>query len=98
VLMEALACGAPVVATAISGIPELVEHERTGLLVPPRDAGALARALRRLHDDETVGRELGAAGREKVLREFDARINAVRLAREIAAVTRIPLAAGAEVR
>jgi colanic acid/amylovoran biosynthesis glycosyltransferase len=98
VLMEALACGVPVVATAISGIPELVEHERTGLLVPPRDAGALARALRRLHDDEVLGRELGAVGREKVLREFDARLNAARLAREIAAVARIPPRALVEAR
>jgi len=93
VLMEALACGVPVVATAISGIPELVEHERTGLLVPPRDADALARALRRLHDDEALGRKLGVAGREKVLREFDARVNSARLAHEIAAVARVPLPA-----
>jgi colanic acid/amylovoran biosynthesis glycosyltransferase len=86
VLMEALACGLPVVASAISGIPELVEHERTGLLVPPRDAAAVAEALRRLHDDDGLSRRLGAAGREKVVREYDAYTNAARLAREIAGV------------
>ena len=83
VLMEALACGVPVVASAISGIPELVEHERTGLLVPPGDPPSLAQALRRLHDDDDLARRLGAAGREKVVREYDAYANAERLAREI---------------
>jgi glycosyltransferase involved in cell wall biosynthesis len=98
VLMEALACGLPVVASELSGIPELVEHERTGLLVPPRDARALALALRRLHDDEALGRKLGAAGRKKVLREFDARVNAALLAREITAVSGRSRQAAAAVR
>lgn len=70
-LMEALASEKPVVATAISGIPELIEHERSGLLVPERDATALAEALARLHDDPELGQRLGVAGRETVLREFD---------------------------
>lgn len=53
VVLEALACGVPVVASATGGIPELVRHGRTGLLVPPRDPVALARALTRaLTDDE----------------------------------------------
>lgn len=89
VLMEALACRLPVVASAISGIPELVEHERTGLLVPPRDPAALAQALRDLHGDGALRRRLGAAGRDKVLREYDAYANAARLAREIAEVEEI---------
>jgi glycosyltransferase involved in cell wall biosynthesis len=84
VLMEALATGVPVVASDISGIPELVEDDGTGLLVPPRDSAAIARALLRLHDDEDLGRRLGSAGREKVEREFDAYENAARLASEIA--------------
>ena len=84
VLMEALATGVPVVASDISGIPELVEDDGTGLLVPPRDSEAIARALLRLHDDEDLGRRLGSAGREKVEREFDAYENAARLASEIA--------------
>ena len=51
VLVEAMAAGAPVVATNVSGIPELVEHEVNGLLVEPEDPEALADALMRLHDD-----------------------------------------------
>jgi colanic acid/amylovoran biosynthesis glycosyltransferase len=84
VLMEALATGVPVVASDISGIPELVEDDRTGLLVPPRDSAALARALQRLREEPALARRLGSAGREKVEREFDAYANAGRLASEIA--------------
>jgi colanic acid/amylovoran biosynthesis glycosyltransferase len=84
VLMEALATGVPVLASDISGIPELVEDGRTGLLAPPRDTEALARALRRLHDEPKLRRQLGLAGREKVVREFDAHANAGRLASQIA--------------
>jgi colanic acid/amylovoran biosynthesis glycosyltransferase len=84
VLMEALATGIPVVASDISGIPELVEDDRTGLLVPPRDSAALARALQRLREEPALARRLGSAGRDKVVREFDAYANAGRLASEIA--------------
>lgn len=71
VLMEAMAMSRPVVSTFVSGIPELVEHGRTGLLVPPYDAPALARALLTLLQDEELRRRMGYAGREKVLRQFD---------------------------
>ena len=60
VLVEAMAAGAPVVATAVSGIPELVEHEVNGLLVEPDDPHALADALLRLHDDPELTRRLTA--------------------------------------
>lgn len=75
-LMEAMAAGLPVVASAISGIPELVEDERTGYLVPPRDPLALADALQRLAADPEQRRVMGEAGRRKVVREFDLRRNA----------------------
>jgi glycosyltransferase involved in cell wall biosynthesis len=78
-LMEALACARPVVATRISGVPELVVDGETGLLVPQRDAPALADALARLHAEPELGARLGAAGRELVLREFDLRTNAAAL-------------------
>lgn len=52
VVCEAMACGRAVVATAVDGTPEIVDDETTGLLVPPRDAAALAAALRRLLDDD----------------------------------------------
>jgi glycosyltransferase involved in cell wall biosynthesis len=79
--MEAMASGVPVVASGISGIPELVEDGRTGLLVPPRDPFALAGALRRLHDDPALCERLARAGRETVEREFDVRKNAGELVR-----------------
>jgi len=82
-LMEAMATGLPVVATRISGIPELVEDGRTGLLVPPRDPAALADALAALEGDSDLRGRLGRAGREKVSREFDVRANARRLLRLI---------------
>jgi colanic acid/amylovoran biosynthesis glycosyltransferase len=88
-LMEAMSGGVAVVASDISGIPELVENEATGLLVPPRDAPALADALRRLHDDLSLRRRLGLAGREKVVREFDVRKSAGALARRFRAHARL---------
>jgi glycosyltransferase involved in cell wall biosynthesis len=80
VLMEAAASGKPIVASGISGIPELVDEGKQGYLVPPRDVAALTNALLRLARDASVRRELGAAGREKVLREFDLTSNAEQLA------------------
>jgi colanic acid/amylovoran biosynthesis glycosyltransferase len=79
VLMEAMASGIPVVASGISGIPELVEEGVSGLLVPPRDPRAVADALGRLLDDAPLRQQLGAAGREKVVREFDSHTNAAEL-------------------
>ena len=71
VLVEAMAAGAPVVATAVSGIPELVEHEVNGLLIEPDDPQALADALLRLHDDPELTRRLTRNGRETVRERFD---------------------------
>ena len=61
-----MAVGAPVVATAIAGIRELIDHEQNGLLVPERDAQALADALERLRKEPATAARLGAAGRNKV--------------------------------
>ena len=71
VLVEAMAAGAPVVATNVSGIPELVEHEVNGLLIEPEDPEALADALMRLHDDPELTRRLTENGRETVATRFD---------------------------
>jgi len=79
-LMEALAMERPVVATDISGIAELVEHDVTGLLVAQHDAGQLADALRRLHRTPELGARLGQAGRRRVVESFDL----TRSARELA--------------
>jgi colanic acid/amylovoran biosynthesis glycosyltransferase len=78
-LMEALAAGVPVVASDLSGIPELVVHEQTGLLVPPGDATALAAAIERLARDPTFGVRLGRQGREHVSREFLLETNVARI-------------------
>jgi glycosyltransferase involved in cell wall biosynthesis len=80
VLMEAMSCGLAVVASRISGIPELVEDGVSGLLVAPRDASALAAALRRLHEDPALRARLGAAARERVQAEFDLERSAGELA------------------
>lgn len=79
VLMEAMAMEVPVVATAISGIPELVADNHTGLLVPERDAAKLADAISRLFQDPALCRRLAANGRAWVVEEFNLDENAKRL-------------------
>jgi glycosyltransferase involved in cell wall biosynthesis len=78
-LMEAMASGLPVVATAITGIPELVDSGVSGLLVSPGDPAALADALQALERDSALRQKMGRAGREKVVREFNLPVNAQRL-------------------
>lgn len=70
VLMEAMACRLPVVTTAVSGIPELIQHHRNGLLVPPQDPDSLAQALARLLDNPGLRQTLGRAGRDTIVRHF----------------------------
>lgn len=80
VLVEAMACGAPVVTTPVSGIPELVANGVNGLLVPPDDPARLADALARLYDDPALRARLGQAGQETVRERFDGERLAGRLA------------------
>ena len=70
VLMEAQSQELACLSTEVSAIPELIERDRTGVLVPPDDAGALTEALARLIGDPVERRRLGAAGAERVRREF----------------------------
>jgi glycosyltransferase involved in cell wall biosynthesis len=65
----AYAHGKPVVATRVGSLPECVDDGRTGLLVPPRDEHALAKALIRLLQDDELRREMGSAGRRKLNEE-----------------------------
>lgn len=81
VLMEAMAAGVPVVATRIAGVPELVEDGVSGFLVPPGDAGAIADKVALLLDGADTRNRFGAAGRDKVEREFNIAIEADRLCR-----------------
>jgi glycosyltransferase involved in cell wall biosynthesis len=69
-MLDAMACGTPVVGTRTGGIPEAIEHERTGLLVRPHHADELAAGIIRLLTDSTLRATLGAAGRAQVEAEF----------------------------
>ncbi len=69
-ILEAMAQGTPVVATAVGGTPEVVSDGETGVLVPPRDAERLAQAIRGLLADRAAAQRLGAAGRRRVEEEF----------------------------
>jgi glycosyltransferase involved in cell wall biosynthesis len=73
VVLEAMAHGKPVVATAVGGTPEAVVDGETGLLVAPRDVPALSAALERLVGGEELRRRLGDAGRRRVEAHFSAR-------------------------
>jgi glycosyltransferase involved in cell wall biosynthesis len=76
VLVEAMRMRVPVVSTEISGIPELVLHDQTGLLVPPHDAQALAGAIAALLDDPERARRLAAQAARHVAEAFDLHRNA----------------------
>jgi colanic acid/amylovoran biosynthesis glycosyltransferase len=78
-LMEAMAAGVPVVATRLSGIPELVQDGVTGLLVEPHDPEALVGALERLLADDALAAELSANARALVERSFSLTAEAARL-------------------
>jgi glycosyltransferase involved in cell wall biosynthesis len=69
-LLDAMACGKPVVATTAGGIPEVVVDGQTGLLVAPRDDEALASAIERLLTDEALRQAMGTAGRARVHEYF----------------------------
>src|SRR5215218_10369052 len=71
-LLDAMACGRPVVATNVGGIPEVVADGETGLLVPPRDPAALAAAIVRLLADRGLREQMGAAGLARVQGTFSA--------------------------
>lgn len=80
VLLEALALGVPAVSTRISAIPELIEHEETGLLARPGDPEDLADQMERMLFDEELRAGVIEQGRRVVVSRFDLRENAVRLA------------------
>jgi glycosyltransferase involved in cell wall biosynthesis len=84
VMVEAMACGLPVVGTEVSGLPELVVSGRNGLLVPPEDPEAVAEALGRVYGDPDLARALGRRG-EATVRE---RFAGDRLAHELATLFR----------
>lgn len=71
VIAEAMAIGVPVVSIDVSGIPEVIHHDTTGLLVPPHDPAALAEAISRLIDDPEHAAALAAGARKLLEGDFD---------------------------
>lgn len=80
-ILDAMASRLPVVATKVGGIPEVVIHGETGLLVPPRNPSALARAILMLYSDKTLSSRLGQKGYELVHRKFSAEAMADKVVR-----------------
>jgi glycosyltransferase involved in cell wall biosynthesis len=79
-LMEAMACGVPVIATNVGGVTELVEPEKTGLVVPPASVDALAEAIARYLSDPDLRRLVAENGRRKVEADFNLDTEVDRLA------------------
>jgi L-malate glycosyltransferase len=75
VLIEAMACKKPVVATAVGGIPEIIEHEKSGILVEPENPQALAAGLRRVLTDGDLSRTIAENGYSRVMERFCAAHN-----------------------
>jgi glycosyltransferase involved in cell wall biosynthesis len=80
-LMEAMAMQIATVSTTVSGIPELIEDGKTGLLAPPRDAASLADAIARLIRDKELRSSLGRAARARIVDQFEIKSNVRRLAK-----------------
>ncbi len=79
-LMEAMAMEIPTISTTVSGIPELIDDGRHGLLVPPQDPAAVADAIERLLADETLRLKLGRAARQKIVNDFNVDKSAAQIA------------------
>ena len=73
-LIEAAACGLPLVTTDVPGCREVVTNEVNGLVVPARESNSLAAAIARLADDPQLARRLGRAARETAQQQFDVSI------------------------
>ena len=75
VLLESIATGCPSVSTKVSGVPEIIEDDVSGLLVPPADDAALADAIKRILDDPMTSARLSAGGRERAESRFNLQSN-----------------------
>jgi glycosyltransferase involved in cell wall biosynthesis len=87
VLLEAMALGTPAVSTDVTGIPELVFHERTGLSIPQHDPPALANALDTLMKDQSLRVQLAARARRLIEEKFDVHANARKIRRDMLSIT-----------
>lgn len=74
VILEAMACGTPVIASRIGGIPDIIEHDKNGWLVPPKNVSSLVGAITRLLGDQKLGNRLRVNARNRIRRFFDWRV------------------------
>jgi len=81
-IMDAMASHLPVVATEVGGIPELVTHEKTGLLVPPKNPAALAEAILRIYKDRKLAYYFGENGYKLVHEKYSSRAMAKKVIKE----------------
>ena len=88
--LEALAMARPVVATCVGGLPEIIREGKTGLLVPPNDPPALAKAIKRLVDSPRLRATLASNGRDLAAAEFSLSIITRRLREEYHALLHAP--------
>lgn len=79
VLVEAMAMQVPVISTDISGIPELIDNQINGLLVPEKNAAAMADAIEKLLLEPGLRQQLSEAGRERVCKDFDSQLTTLAL-------------------
>jgi glycosyltransferase involved in cell wall biosynthesis len=79
VLLEAMALGTPVISTRVTGIPEIIEHGKTGCLVEEKDSRELAKTIQELLGSESRRTRLSAAALAKVRQDFDVTTNVSRL-------------------
>lgn len=87
-LLEAMGAGLPIVATDVGGVNECIVAGQSGVLVPPRDAEALGRALAELASDEQRRSNLAAAGRRRAVEQFSADAAVAKIERALASVVR----------
>ena len=79
VLMEAMASGVPVISTNLSGIPELIKHDESGLLVSPHQFDHLAFAIEKLLNDRYLSQRLASNGKQRVANNFNIEIQSLKL-------------------
>ena len=70
VLLEAMACGTPVIASRVGAVPDVIQNGKTGILTKPKDVGGIVNALKKLMDNPLLAKEMGEAGRKRMEEEY----------------------------
>jgi glycosyltransferase involved in cell wall biosynthesis len=78
VVIEAMAAGVPVIATDAGGVPEIIEHKQNGILIPPGDSDALAKAMRLMAENEPLRKEIVGQARQDTIERFHHRTQAAK--------------------